>query len=223
MALVLLASACTESDAAPPTTTTTPPSSTSTVPESTTLPENPVCSTAGSTETSVDVDGDGSDDDIYLVPGNDGYDLAVCSGTVQASVDIGGGNKPPNFAGTFDIDGNGTREIFYSGAAGIGVIYFAVELVDGDLVPIDYSLPVVLESGDAETPITGSSFICNDDEIMVTSFEPAGEGDVITLTPVTLSDGEMAETPEGPIEASAAYAYSVWQAFSGCFEPGPER
>jgi len=218
------ASNTTETTGTAPTTTAHSETSSTSPPTSTTVTtvapasSKRSCTDYGEPEATVDISGDGIEDNIYMNQRDDGgYDLVVCGEDLQTSIDVGGQNKPPFYVGSYDIDGNGTQELFYSAATGHGVIYFAATLIDGVLQPVDYSWPVILESGDAATPLTGSSFSCSERGIAALTFEPAGTDVRVSSVTVTLQDGVVTTSPEDPIVLPADQAFALWRDHDSCF------
>ncbi|MGA9595354.1 MAG: hypothetical protein WBV06_04305 [Acidimicrobiia bacterium] len=165
----------------------------------------------------VDIDGDGHADEIYLEQIVDGtYELTICGPGISTSLNVDGANKPPGYEGVLDIDGDGHGEIFYSGAYGAGIIYFATTMVDGILTPVDFSWTLTIDN-DGTSPFNGSSFACDTGTIRTLRFEPEGSQVLITRVSIGIQGTQVTETQDESYTLDVTAAYKLWEGYRRCF------
>ncbi len=169
-----------------------------------------------------DIDGDGQSETVHLRAVREPFAnfVGLCAGDeLLSEVDVGG--MAPSLAGTFDIDRNGTREVFVVDTSAIAEIYVAVTLIGGQLQLTTVLLERGLDSEIGE-PFNGGSFHCadpGDGAVLASSTFRAVGDQVEVVTEVIGLDGLEAVVEESDEQLlDPEEAYSFWSRPNGCFD-----
>jgi hypothetical protein len=200
-----------------PTTTSTPPT--------TYVSAEDACSDPDARP--VDVDGDGHKEMVAVVFSGLSNVVEICSGTVVASVDMGGPNDLLGFYGAFDIDGDGWLELLLTASTGPGYVIPVVTWNGGEPVAAGGVLTLYLPPYEGPQ-FGGAGFTC----------EPVGSAaaglNSLTLDPdganvkpgqditvgvshVELVDDALIETPADVLTLSIDDAANLWGSYEDCF------